>query len=551
MELIVVPSSSIEFSSCIVRFLSRIWTIAVLEMKKIQYNFYFLDGFAVFVKINSMLKIKFFYYLLLVFIFVATANAKTHFFIINGSEDDGSTHNIFAAELSKMIGPLKKLDLGKMYVVMSLKQVDLVNEVSQFTPNITAFNQENILSKISELESDLERTDDLKVFNPNDKLIIIISAHGVKNTSDAVNSQVEISHSILTHNQQGEKSFTSLDKLVKSVELAQRKQLKVALIDLSCHSGFSQKLMTLFPQGLCLISSSSSHLVSYQNAENSFAGLFLKKIKRGVPLKDIFYQARAGSVFPDLPQINDNHFMHINSQFNELLQPYFMFNVSNKFFGSDDQLVKLILELSQNQVAYKEFLLNYERLKTQLSKFSSLEMNMSISIDNEINYAQQLLSSVEKIHNRYLSFISRAKEMKFYLLNHNSIVKEDYIASVRPLTYASLNYQMYNRDLITSDLNHELIRSLQQRDFINDQMKSSALKKIYQKFQSIKNTLITDLESDAILKFQDFILSIHQDKIIKEHIYRAAEAEKWMLYSLIKNQPESLNASACESVSAD
>jgi hypothetical protein len=101
------------------------------------------------------------------------------------------------------------------------------------------FDEANFQQAINDLENKLE-SGKLK---SGDQLILIIDTHGTKNSSEEKTHLISLSPSESTKlKTSSEAKKISIDKLEKISNLAAKKGVKLALVDLSCFSGSTLKI---------------------------------------------------------------------------------------------------------------------------------------------------------------------------------------------------------------------------------------------------------------------------------------------------------------------
>lgn len=162
--------------------------------------------------------------------------------------------------------------------------------------NSDGFNPQTFKSILGDIKMKM-----LTTMKPDDQLLIVIDSHG------AIRSDVtkEKTHSVSASQTEGgidlnslKGSITvSLDELKEIAELAEKKNIRLGIIDLSCHSGATLELAN---KNTCVVSASSDSLYAYTN----FGNQLFSNIKPGANLEDAFLEARINHKEASLPQIS-------------------------------------------------------------------------------------------------------------------------------------------------------------------------------------------------------------------------------------------------------
>ena len=155
-----------------------------------------------------------------------------------------------------------------------------------------------------------------------EQIMLIISTHG------AIKKETEKTHQITLKG--GEiKDFTtgvgasmiSMDALSSLTELANAKGIRLAILDLSCHSGSS---LALKNDNTCVISASGPDHYGYAGV-NAFTDELIKSMKRGQSLEEVYITARSNFVDNSFPMISSPVGIEINNEIYDPISPYLYF----------------------------------------------------------------------------------------------------------------------------------------------------------------------------------------------------------------------------------
>ncbi|WP_408095361.1 hypothetical protein ACJVC5_09980 [Peredibacter sp. HCB2-198] len=155
-----------------------------------------------------------------------------------------------------------------------------------------------------------------------DQLMLIVSTHGsMKKTDKEKTHDVSVTGGAVQNFDTAEGSrMVSMDKLQNLVNLAEKKGVKLAIIDLSCHSG---NTLALNKPNTCIISATGPNHYGYAgNSPAPFTNAFIDNMKKGKSLEEVFLNAR--SSFNDLsfPMISSPVGMDLNNEMYDNITPY-------------------------------------------------------------------------------------------------------------------------------------------------------------------------------------------------------------------------------------
>lgn len=134
-----------------------------------------------------------------------------------------------------------------------------------------------------------------------DKILIQISSHGAYQESQELSHRIATSEgSALDLNTLEGSGSVSLDRLQNLIQLASEKEVKLAILDFSCHSGST---LNLDHSKACIISSTGPKHFAW-NGEGGFSYQFTQHMKSGKSLEEIFLMALEQKRSSDFPMIS-------------------------------------------------------------------------------------------------------------------------------------------------------------------------------------------------------------------------------------------------------
>ncbi len=252
------------------------------------------------------------------------------------------------------------------------------------TPN-KAFTAEEYLNQINALKNKIENSKE------GDQVLLFLDTHGAENNGN------ELTHSVATNT-----DLVNLDNLKELTILAKTKKIKLAIIDLSCHSGNTLKLEQVDNNSTCFISGSSPNNFAFSDFSDSFT----KNMNSGKNLEEVFLAARMEQMSRGIPQINtpagklvqDKQLLIESSLYFDLNDPLtkinklddYMYKVlkanSCTIFSPNPELINLINKAEEMSKITNKYLFgskvtkdDFSLLKLKLREYSQLQNDLKVS----------------------------------------------------------------------------------------------------------------------------------------------------------------------------
>jgi hypothetical protein len=259
-----------------------------------------------------------------------------------------------------------------------------------------------------------------------DQLMISIDTHGAKQGKDDKSHRVAFAYETAKEltNLTGART-AKLDNLEELAKLAGDNGVKLAILDLSCFSGNTQKIKN---KNVCVISASGPDQYSYGdvvdflffkwNPPITFGGKLISSFKKGKNLEELFLNAREIGNVADYPMISSPEGQFIDEKLYPLLNRYLNYNedstlnyhqsyergdekkfnlqicqIENQF----DSLNELLLQLN-NMVKIGDGALDNEflNLKNALSGYRSYQMDYEKSLRVTFDINRELTDVLKK-----------------------------------------------------------------------------------------------------------------------------------------------------------
>ncbi|MES2525689.1 MAG: hypothetical protein V4598_01325 [Bdellovibrionota bacterium] len=250
------------------------------------------------------------------------------------------------------------------------------------SPN-TPFTATNFEALVSRYESDIQAGR----INSADQLMLYIDTHGAEQSPGG-----QTTHNIATtggsianfDNLAGARSV-SLDRLRNLTTLAEARGIRLAIIDVSCHSGASQSLAN---SKTCVISATGPRHYGFAGS-GTFSSNFINRMRPGRNLNDIFHSVRDDSADTDFPMISSPAGKDVQDQIYPLLTRFlydYERNSPSKLRGDiinsistnsceqeNESLATLINLLNNVENVTNE---NFRRLREAVSEYQVLRTTM-------------------------------------------------------------------------------------------------------------------------------------------------------------------------------
>jgi hypothetical protein len=169
-----------------------------------------------------------------------------------------------------------------------------------------------------------------------DQILIHINTHGSEKVD--LTHQISTSEGAITdYNTLGSKATVSLDRLKKLTDLAQTKGVKLAIVDLSCHSG---NTLSLANSKTCVISGTGSKHFGFGGSyEGTFSNRFNNLLEKGKSLEEVYLAARADHFDLSFPMISTPGGIEAQSKLYDPVTPFLYF-----YMAKADKFIPFIEE---------------------------------------------------------------------------------------------------------------------------------------------------------------------------------------------------------------
>ncbi len=258
--------------------------------------------------------------ILVLIILITTANAQTgrYFAYLGGSGDPPGETTIFDSKIPLLGAYARSSDLTTDVAFDGgHSQTETTLRESFPENNIRNFDVSSFESIIAGYENKIRNG----AIKSGDQLMIMVDSHGAEPGQNMSTHQISSgqrrAHDLL--NLSGS-DHISLDRLQALSRLAAEKNIKLAIVDLSCHSGAS---LSLGNSRTCVISSTGPHTFAYGGSSRStFSRAFVDQFRSGRNLEEAFLSARANSNDLGFPMISSPQGNALQEEMYPILMKY-------------------------------------------------------------------------------------------------------------------------------------------------------------------------------------------------------------------------------------
>lgn len=464
--------------------------------------------------------------LLLLLISTQSRGADYMMYIGAGGEEE-KADTIFDGTIKNM----GKFALGspatKMEVALNgghSKTEALIKKSFPLAESRTGFREADYLRLLQSYKLKLENNEMV----PGDQFMIYIDSHG------AQKENAYKTHRIATSGAKAENLNTltgadvvDLDQLESLKKLAKDKGVKMAIIDVSCHSG---NTLVLADDNTCVISASGPNHFAF----GDFSQNFVKAMKKGKNLEQIFLEVRAIDDTPSLPMISSAAGLAVNNIVYDKITPFLY------YFDQDHDKLLPFLENNNSEAAQCVANENFNALMETIKNLEDqkTDINKALKWTNKKKVVD--LSALKKLLGKYKKSLDLVT-LKMRELDLDRLKKEELFDATVSLGEISARMKKtYTwKELIEADFS-KLIQNIQRRITAETHSRNMAslevIKSIYLQAQTKKEELLS--------ANPDLVAIPEKEKQIKKliesnyFINRSIAIEERKLYSALYNNEQ-------------
>ncbi|WPU65659.1 hypothetical protein [Peredibacter starrii] len=454
---------------------------------------------------------------------VALAESKQLYFMGAGGEPKGS-ETIFDENI-KSVGKFTKSPGWDTTLSVNgghSKTESIIRGEFSGSKNLGSFDQANYERILSDMKTKLQNG----TLKSGDKLMVVFETHGAKKRDDQKSHSIAFAGAEAKNleNLEGAK-MGSLDTLEEVVKLAEEKGVKLAIVDLSCYSGNTQKLAS---SKTCVISSTGTDHPGYtggytnyffKKVKTDFPGNFTDGLKSGRNLEEIFLEAREKSQAADYPMISTEAGKYTSEYLYTLMLPFlkhekkyngFTRNYGRsqaefdqlscqirddytdlmKFLGDIDQVQANVIDTKPLRAAltnYRNYQLEYEQMKKGIFDVGSEVkkiLNQNYSNEAELFKHEEGIAILKADYNAAIASVQ--KDLEMYRNNPPNYLKADVVAIQIQRKVDEIK-MIERKRAIQSDLKRRVGSTYEALNSkLNQKFSDEALEKTYDMAESVR-----------------------------------------------------------------
>lgn len=267
------------------------------------------------------------------------------------------------------------------------------------------------------------------------KILVFINSHGSEQSSEKTHS-ISTANSAMTNMNAGGAGMVSLDKLKELADLAEKKNVKLGIIDGSCHAGSS---LSLANTKTCVVAASGPNHYSYSD----FAEVYSKKMKKGKNLEELFFETSDETDGKGFPMISSPAGIAAQDELYPYLTPYMFYHDEYRGMALDKIDTYMKKTTSAEALCTRED--NFQKLEAlvklieNMSKIGKASGELQKSVD--LSSLEKKLTDYKKTQDEYFKKLSQ--------LDLSGLDKKEII--VTPAFTKNANNGFTHRELLSTN----------------------------------------------------------------------------------------------------
>ncbi len=357
-----------------------------------------------------------------------------------------------------------------------------------------SFSAENYNKTISDIIKKI-KSNPPKI-SANDKVMVFIDTHGAEKEPNQKTHSVSLAGAQIKSFNSGSlpEESINLDSLSELASLAKEKNIKLAIIDGSCHSGNTLKLAN---DNTCVISGSLPNQYA-----TDFTEFLAKKFQPGKSIEQAFIEARLEADGTPFPMISSPYGKKVQEDF-AVFFPYLYYH--NEQEGLDKIDHYLEINSTQNLMCKREH--EFKELNNILKFYSKFrDEHNEIFIDFDVRELKSNIEKYKTIQDKYLS-----KFNSFESINTELDTKINYSVGNSSIEYT-------NRELLKTNFKELVDNAKADAGKTRDRGQKKTYFEyaaLYSKCDQAKNNL---LKMNSFKSYSSTIEDIKHDEELSENI---------------------------------
>ena len=341
---------------------------------------------------------------------------------------------------------------------------------------------------------------------PGNQIMIFIDSHGAEKGDGETSHSISMAYHPMEDMNTGSASgMLNLDALKEITALAKEKNIKLAIVDGSCHSG---NTLSLANENTCVISGSAANQFA-----TDFTDYLVKEFTPGRSLEDAFIKARAKADGVPFPMISSPAGSDVQEKMKNFM-PYLFYH------DNDEELDKIDKYLKENGnaigICKKE--VEFGELKVFLDFMRDFKQFQRNKNPNEIDRLMKNIEKYKKIQDAYIKELQ-----KYYIPDAEMDKKTEFTSGDFSKSYT--NGELLETDFKTliDNANEDVAKAKTEEEKVT--RRHHAL--IYSYASKKKNEL---LKNDLYKKRYQVYERIKQDKNLTEEVARTISVDLKKVY---------------------
>ncbi len=282
-----------------------------------------------------------------------------------------------------------------------------------------------------------------------DQLMVSIDTHGAETDYKELTHKIALAFSSATNlNTLAGAKVVNLDALKDLADLAAQKGVKLAVIDLSCFSGNTQKIAN--PK-TCVITGTGPDQYGYAGAIDyklfkypiTFGSKFFSQMKKGKNLEQVFLDARMTGNVPDYPMISTIEGKNVDDKLYKLLVNFLDYNDEISL-----NLHRSYAKAEKSEEIFKQHICERDnKLQELISLLDQSKKMLDLSwrvIDQDIEKLKAALVSYRNYQKEYEEYYVLKFEIEkelFKILNDQFYDSRKDWEGYSPLAFLSIDFE--------------------------------------------------------------------------------------------------------------
>lgn len=247
----------------------------------------------------------------------------------------------------------------------------------------TPFTPDSYQKMIKEYAAKIRRGE----IKSGDQLMILINTHGGQKTDAHKTHSLATTDGVVTDYDKLNKGTVSMDALEEITKLASEKNIKLALIDFSCHSG---NTMALQNPNTCVITSTGPDHYGWGGNNVTFTSIFAGNMKKGKSLEDVYLESRKSFKDNSFPMISSPVGLELHQEMYKSITPF--------LYHWDDSHDKLSPFLEKEVLSENPYCIGGEgvellkKLSEEAERFSDLSLRSIVGDKNLQAFNQSVVA---------------------------------------------------------------------------------------------------------------------------------------------------------------